>query len=70
MQSYLSGVDRLWIGLIQDTMNGPYLWIDETPLTFVNWMGGGQPDNNNGHEMCVNLAANTGMNAFKNIHLL
>ena len=61
LQSYSTGVSRLWIGLIQDTMNGPYLWVDGSPVTFTNWMGGGQPDNNNGQELCANLAADTGM---------
>ena len=59
-QSYTSGTARLWIGLVQDTMYGPYLWVDGTTLTFTNWMGGGQPDNNHGQELCANLAANSG----------
>ena len=64
LQTSKSGISSLWIGLFQDTMNGPYLWVDGSPLVFTNWMGGGQPDNNFGQELCANLAANLGGQSF------
>ena len=45
--------------MVQDGMNGPYVWIDGNPIVFENWQGG-QPNNNNGHELCVALTSANG----------
>ncbi|CAK8680718.1 unnamed protein product [Clavelina lepadiformis] len=52
-----TGVTNLWIGLVQDTMNGPFLWVDGSPVVFENWQAGGQPNDNFGQELCVEAAA-------------
>uniref|UniRef100_H2XKA0 C-type lectin domain-containing protein n=1 Tax=Ciona intestinalis TaxID=7719 RepID=H2XKA0_CIOIN len=53
-------INALWIGMVQDGMNGPYVWIDGTPLTFENWIGG-QPNDNNGKELCVLMYTYAGL---------
>lgn len=59
-QAHKLGVSDIWIGLVQDGMDGPFVWVDEsTPLTFENFMGG-QPNNNNGHELCVEMLSASG----------
>ncbi|XP_078493515.1 uncharacterized protein LOC100176392 isoform X1 [Ciona intestinalis] len=55
-----TGINALWIGMVQDGMNGPYIWIDGTPLTFENWIGG-QPNDNNGKELCVLMYTYAGL---------
>jgi hypothetical protein len=51
------GTNRhLWIGLHRTSPGGPFAWMTETKLDYVNW-GGGQPDNAGGVENAVHMFA-------------
>lgn len=55
-----SGV--IWIGLNDETVEGSFVWYDQSPVTYSNWSPG-EP-NNSGNEDCVQIypgGANPGM---------
>lgn len=43
-----------WLGAHQDPDEGPWRWVDDTPLTYDNW-GTTQPDNADPGQDCVRL---------------
>jgi len=49
------GTNRsLWIGLRRQYSGGPFSWITEEKVNYVNWAVG-QPDNGGGREDCVHM---------------
>jgi hypothetical protein len=46
----------LWIGLHRLYPGGSFVWVDGSPMDYVNWHSG-QPDNGGGNENCVHLWA-------------
>jgi len=49
------GTNRnLWIGLHRQWQGGPFAWVTDTKLDYVNWENG-QPDNAGGVENCVEV---------------
>ncbi len=49
------GTNRnLWIGLHRQWQGGPFVWITNEKLDYVNWENG-QPDNAGGVENCVEI---------------
>lgn len=45
---------HFWIGLLQESVGGYYVWVDKSMLVYTNWAGS-QPDSANGQESCVKL---------------
>ena len=53
--SSYGGTNRnLWIGLRRQWQGGPFAWVTDTKLDYVNWENG-QPDNAGGVENCVEI---------------
>jgi hypothetical protein len=49
------GTNRnLWIGLRRQWQGGPFAWVTDEKLDYVNWHPG-QPDNGGGTENCVHI---------------
>jgi hypothetical protein len=56
----------LWIGLRRQYQGGPFVWIDGTPLNYIDWCSG-QPDNGGGVEDCTCIwTPNNGWNDERN----
>jgi hypothetical protein len=45
---------NLWIGLHRQWQGGPFAWMTDEKVDYVNWAAG-QPDNNGGIEDCVHM---------------
>ncbi|XP_035247102.1 macrophage mannose receptor 1 [Anguilla anguilla] len=45
-----------WIGMVMAGIaGGEYIWVDHSPVTYVNWAKG-EPNNANGEEQCVQIS--------------
>jgi hypothetical protein len=56
------GTNRnLWIGLHRQWQGGPFAWVTDEKLDYVNWHEG-QPDNAGGVENCVHIWARSSDN--------
>jgi hypothetical protein len=44
----------LWIGLHRQWPGGPFAWVTDVKVDYVNWASG-QPDNGGGNEDCVHM---------------
>ncbi|XP_039270051.2 macrophage mannose receptor 1-like [Styela clava] len=54
LASYLSGItSNCWIGFYHRN-TGSFVWVDQSPVTYVAW-DGGQPDNWNNEEGCAEM---------------
>ncbi len=50
-----AGTNRtLWIGLHRQWQGGPFVWVTDTKLDYVNWAQG-EPNNSGGIENCVEV---------------
>jgi hypothetical protein len=45
---------NLWIGLHRQWPGGPFAWVTDEKVDYVNWADG-QPDNGGGNENCVHM---------------
>ncbi|KAM9450976.1 lymphocyte antigen 75-like [Clarias gariepinus] len=53
-------IDSAWIGLrMFGVVNGEYLWVDGSPMTYVFWANG-EPNNADGEEQCVQMSRHPG----------
>ncbi|XP_066502466.1 lymphocyte antigen 75, partial [Hoplias malabaricus] len=54
-------IDSAWIGMrMFGVAAGEYMWIDLSPVTYVNWAIG-EPNNANGEEQCVQMNRPAGL---------
>jgi hypothetical protein len=50
----------LWIGLRRTRLGGPFSWVTDEKLNYLNWLQG-QPDNTGGYELCAHMEGDSGM---------
>ncbi|XP_036384637.1 C-type mannose receptor 2 [Megalops cyprinoides] len=59
-------VSAAWIGMMMfGVAEGEYIWVDHSPVTYVHWAGG-EPNNANGEEQCVQMNRYPGWKLFRN----
>ncbi|KAM7392700.1 hypothetical protein PAMA_007697 [Pampus argenteus] len=53
-------VSAAWIGMrMFGTAGGQYIWLDSSPVVYTHWAGG-EPNNANGEEQCVQMNRHQG----------
>ena len=60
----------MWLGLGRLQTNGPFRWVDWSPLEgYTNWAPG-EPNNGNGRELCSEMlvSAKYWLNKWNNVH--
>lgn len=55
--SYGATNRNLWIGLRRYSPGGPFVWVTDNKVDYLNWQHG-QPDNNGGNENYVHMFSN------------